>query len=269
MRLVEILARELKEWPAKECLAIAQDRNGFVYFWNTLDINCTAGKWGSPGGDGLLDKDWSCGIKEIAEDQCSAIVTRAQWQEAREALSKPADLPPVGATHYIVGAFVVDSWWMREPGDNWYVWSETARHWALDKPSVAQRNLMKQLPVKQDEKPWSGEGLPPAGTVCELRNVAACTDWAQATVVFASRNVVVWDWAGEPAINGLCTAYAHAVEMRPIRTPEQIAAEEREAAIAEMAATAKMATGFGQNLADHAALYDAGYRKVKDGNQET
>ena len=52
--------------------------------------------------------------------------------------------------------------------------------------------------------------------------------------MFASRNVIVWDWVGEPPINGLCTAYAHAVEMRPIRTPEQIAAEEQAKASAQM-----------------------------------
>lgn len=78
---------------------------------------------------------------------------------------------------------------------------------------------------------WDGEGLPPVGTVCEIRNAALGTEWAEATIVFASRNVIVWEWAGEPPINGLCTAYAHAVEMRPVRTPEQIAAEERKTGI--------------------------------------
>ncbi|WP_367604034.1 hypothetical protein AB1N69_10650 [Pseudomonas asiatica] len=103
---------------------------------------------------------------------------------------------------------------------------------------------------------WNGDGIPPAGTVCELRNVAAATDWSQATVVFASRNVIVWDWAGEPAINGLCTAYAHAVEVRPVRTPEQIAAEERESSAYAMCAIAGSLTNI-----DAFNLYDAGYRK--------
>lgn len=108
---------------------------------------------------------------------------------------------------------------------------------------------------------WCGALMPLPGAKCEIRIPAAGTDWAEAIIHFAARNVVVWDWAGEPAINGLCTAYAHAVEMRPVRTPEQIEAEEREKAIAEMADTARNATGFGINLADMAALYDAGYRK--------
>lgn len=109
--------------------------------------------------------------------------------------------------------------------------------------------------VVKAEWPWDGEGLPPAGTVCELRNVAAETGWSQATVAFASRNVIVWDWAGEPAINGLCTAYAHAVEMRPIRTPEQIAADERTKAIDELVKVTCI------NRGEAARIYDAGYRK--------
>lgn len=109
---------------------------------------------------------------------------------------------------------------------------------------------------------WNGEGLPPAGTVCELRNVAAGTAWSEATIVFASRNVVVWDWVGEPMVNGLCTAYAHAVEMRPVRTPEQIAAEEREEEVKAMTAL-NPDENPNQALTKWLceALYDAGYRK--------
>lgn len=332
MKLVEILARELKEWP---------EGARFVLF---------DGVKGAYADMGIGYRNLDIDASECDDIPHNSEVTRAQWQEAREALSKPieslalhnqiagrayrwhlapegtthaisengkttwymrepanwyrydedrkhwdvlvhmpeerirqlsvrpdepmasltsGEKPPCGApanaTHYIMGAYVVDSWWMREPGDNWYVWAETAKHWALDKPSAAQKNLMKRLPIKQDEKPWSGEGLPPAGTVCELRNVAACTDWAQATVVFASRNVVVWDWAGEPAINGLCTAYAHAVEMRPIRTPEQIAAEERENQISDICIIFDRDPNSPTNRNHAARLYDAGYRKVKDG----
>ncbi|WP_411959397.1 hypothetical protein ACK56M_09915 [Pseudomonas sp. s4] len=113
--------------------------------------------------------------------------------------------------------------------------------------------------VKRPE--WNGEGIPPAGTVCELRNVAAETEWSQATVVFASRNVIVWDWAGEPAINGLCASYAHAVEVRPVRTPEQIAAEERSKSIAEIVKLVGWEYGVVGSDEAAARIYDAGYRK--------
>lgn len=107
---------------------------------------------------------------------------------------------------------------------------------------------------------WVGIGPPPSGTVCELRNVAAGTEWAEATIVFASRNVVVWDWVGEPPINGLCTAYAHAVEMRPIRTPEQIAEEEARARIIKFAADIKEAGWESPEMLAH-YLDGHGYRK--------
>lgn len=106
---------------------------------------------------------------------------------------------------------------------------------------------------------WSGEGLPPVGTVCELR-AHKLTDWSMAKIEFAYRNVIVWDWIGEPSMNGLCAAYAHNVEFRPIRTPEQVAAEERESEIKAMADIYRDAPGLGVE-SGIAALYDAGYRK--------
>lgn len=102
---------------------------------------------------------------------------------------------------------------------------------------------------------WSGEGLPPVGR-CELRMISTGGDWHVADIKFASRNVVVWDWEDEPAINGLCTAYVHTVQFRPIRTKEQIAVEAREAAIKDLM---QLDDIYYQQAA---AIYDAGYRKV-------
>lgn len=110
---------------------------------------------------------------------------------------------------------------------------------------------------------WTGDGLPPVGTVCELRNVSAGTCWAKAHIKFASRNVVVWDWDGEPAMNGLCTAYLHALEIRPTRTPEQIAAEEREKAVSQMAVIALAGDNQLVTKVYLERLYDAGYRRVE------
>ena len=253
MKLVEILARELKEWPegAESVDQSVVDRELYAY-----------------SSDGEFVQT-SIFLSESSDNPYEE-VTRAQWQEAREALSKPANFAepnwneaPGGFDYFIQwphkgmrGNFYrIDG--DRYVRDNDYYASVKEVH---DDSDI----IVTKRPIVVSDKTWSGEGLPPAGTVCELRNVAACTDWAQATVVFASRNVVVWDWAGEPAINGLCTAYAHAVEMRPIRTPEQIAAEEREQAISEMIQFCSELP-CRQSCAD---LYDAGYRKVKDGNQE-
>lgn len=117
---------------------------------------------------------------------------------------------------------------------------------------------------------WTGEGLPPVGTVCEIR-AHKLNDWSPATIKFAARNVIVWDWEAEPALNGLCTAYAHAIEIRPIRTPEQIAADEREAKAKSMWQQIYFNTD--PNYWDHApegtrdtfrAAIDAGWQKKSD-----
>ena len=112
---------------------------------------------------------------------------------------------------------------------------------------------------------WNGEGLPPVGTVCEIR-AHKLNDWSPATIKFAARNVIVWDWEAEPALNGLCTAYAYAIEIRPIRTPEQIAAEERNSGIDAILDAYTYTVGpCTHKLAYSQAmrLYDAGIRKVQ------
>lgn len=115
------------------------------------------------------------------------------------------------------------------------------------------------VPVAVPNQAWTGQGLPPAGTVCEVKYF---DDWNQTTIIGVdSRGLTVFEspWAGSQ------TPYAaigYAEAFRPIRTPEQIAAEEREKAIDRMAEIAHTATGFCVNRADFAALYDAGYRSL-------
>lgn len=177
MKLVDILARELEVWPeGLECLS---QLKGTGYIIN---------------GKGFDGRAFDA--LQIADEThiAGAIVTRAEWQAAVDALNKPA------------------------------------------------------------EPAWNGIGDPASGTVCELRHVSAQTDWCKATIAFASRNVLVWDWDGEPAL-----AYRHAVEVRPVRTPEQIAAEERERDIDKMVSVV-LTDNIRANCAD---LYDAGYRKFE------
>lgn len=105
---------------------------------------------------------------------------------------------------------------------------------------------------------WNGEGLPPVGTVCEYKRVH---EWQKVEVFAVKPN-----YNGSQTVlvtyeNGCWAGCAEPSSFRPVRTPEQIAAEDRDKAIAEMVETARKATGFGQNRADYAALYDAGYRK--------
>ncbi|WP_085701939.1 hypothetical protein [Pseudomonas sp. B15(2017)] len=108
--------------------------------------------------------------------------------------------------------------------------------------------------------PWDGKGLPPVGAEIEAmmrRNMHDDYAWHRAKVVHGAFPLS----PGEVLVFALeTTSPAWVDEFRPIRTPEQIAQQEREAAIEEMDAV------FSSNFEGHRkdglqALYDAGYRK--------
>lgn len=110
--------------------------------------------------------------------------------------------------------------------------------------------------IERPAAAWNGKGLPPVGTVCEIKRVPHGS-WGEATVRFSSDNVIVWDWSDEPVVNGKCCSYAHEVECRPIRTPEQIAEVAKQEAIAQLIAD----TGGELGPSGAALLYSLGYRK--------
>ncbi len=117
------------------------------------------------------------------------------------------------------------------------------------------------------EPQWSGKGLPPVGKFCEfycehgswvgeLINGAPVEILAHYSQKADSDKVAVFAFASK---HGRRVSQAVASCFRPFRTPEQIAAEEREAAISEMA---ECANGmYFPNRYLLGDLYDAGYRK--------
>lgn len=93
-------------------------------------------------------------------------------------------------------------------------------HW----PHINDIQLIKSATV------WNGpeDGLPPVGTVCELRTRNG--GWGEAEIKYHGRAVCVWLWVRR---DGNTEQVEHAespdrLEFRPIRTAEQLAAEERE-----------------------------------------
>lgn len=118
---------------------------------------------------------------------------------------------------------------------------------------------------------WNGEGLPPVGVECEFRSGLdksngwiwrpLLEDGIKVTVIahYSPCNdgelVAVFKYGDDE--RGRQTDQAVAGCFRPIRTPEQIAAEEREKAVRDMLLCLKLP------LAEATAydLYDAGYRK--------
>lgn len=106
---------------------------------------------------------------------------------------------------------------------------------------------------------WSGEGLPPVGVVCEAR--WGRTNWSRC-VVFAHKPNANGGTDVLVDVDGDWTFFDKPSMFRPLRTPEQIAADERESAVSEMRSRFAIYDIAGvpwENL--FAQMYDAGYRK--------
>ncbi|MBI7227419.1 hypothetical protein JEU54_18145 [Pseudomonas aeruginosa] len=102
------------------------------------------------------------------------------------------------------------------------------------------------------DKPWDGQGLPPIGTVCEYRHMI-WPEYRPCEIRYISEeSLVAYDDAQEQFYRTCDMLF------RPIRTPEQIAAEEREKAVGDMAMSIQ---GVPYQHPTLYALYDAGYRR--------
>lgn len=111
--------------------------------------------------------------------------------------------------------------------------------------------------LKKRPAAWTGEGRPPVGTVCEHRTGPGMS-WSKSKVLaYGEKKVFYQDYGGYE-----WSRPYDEIEFRPIRTPEQIAAEEREEAIRQMVEDTNVLTGV---IADRrimaGQLYDAGWRK--------
>lgn len=105
---------------------------------------------------------------------------------------------------------------------------------------------------------WTGEGMPPAGTVCEAMLPSAGHQWVEGLVVWHHPELE----GSAAVIHGGGRLVGWSSAFRPIRTPEQIALEERERAINGMIADTNILTGIMSDRRIMAGqLYDAGYRK--------
>lgn len=163
---------------------------------------------------------------------------------------------PAGATHYRADS--ASPWRMLEDGE-WYAWESDEENWI----SIVDPQPDRYLPIGNGTFAWGGTGLPPVGTVCELRTRRAENDpsgWNKAEIMYSSGTAVVWRWHLHRAEFG--SEWCN-VEFRPIRTLEQIAAEEREKAIQEIdhLINEQMGNLNVRELAE--AIHDAGFRKVE------
>lgn len=122
------------------------------------------------------------------------------------------------------------------------------------------------IPIKAEPE-WTGEGLPPIGMVCEYNargNGRGDPLFVSVEVKYVSDQSIVIMCIGVPEGENkenigvelsLMVGVQLTGKFRPIKTPEQIAAEKRDAAIKEMQRLVGSCNTF-----PFAELYDYGYR---------
>lgn len=104
------------------------------------------------------------------------------------------------------------------------------------------------------DKPWDGQGLPPVGITCE--------SWRSGVrrIVKILGHGDEYIFVREDDGREILLSIGDGREFRQIRTPEQIAAEERAKAIEEMCFAVETLT-----VKQAKALYDVGYRRQEEG----
>ncbi|HBO3356367.1 TPA: hypothetical protein L4S42_004211 [Pseudomonas aeruginosa] len=166
---------------------------------------------------------------------------------------------PEGATHWEPSGPDFNKGWMKKEGNEWFYWSEGSNRWFQGKLSCNVSADREATFEARPQEAWDGQGLPPVGTTCivEPHN----TLWGFSSTSGHERKILAYHtdyvWLG----NGdtpLETTRIDKVDFRPIPTPEQIAAEEREKAVGDMAMSIQ---GVPYQYPTLYALYDAGYRR--------
>lgn len=155
---------------------------------------------------------------------------------------------PKGATHY--NPMCGD--WYKVSGVSADCWSNFKGGWH---PAHIWESR-KDYCIARPSPPWNGQGLPPVGTVCEMKY---CGEWEKTEILCIGvkhvfiRQIAVTGEAFE------CSLNLSACQFRPIRTPEQIAADERKSVIDDLMRL--YIEGASGHIGGIAAIYEAGYRK--------
>lgn len=89
MKLVQLLAKELKEWPESAKYITQEDDDGSVALWYRAKPKYKSGEWVLD--RNLDDSDYAYTLHGIdtASDNKTSIVTQDQWKAEREKMNKP------------------------------------------------------------------------------------------------------------------------------------------------------------------------------------
>lgn len=169
---------------------------------------------------------------------------------------------PEGATHWEPRGIVFGEGWMKKAGNEWSYWLEGSEVWAgvwADCFVSAEREATFEA---RPQEARDGQGLPPVGIEAEVIWDGADIAYFRAKILAHDEDRVVFRWC-EGESKGQYGSYAvlkfgSLPAFRPLRTPEQIAAEEREKAVGDMAMSIQ---GVPYQYPTLYALYDAGYRR--------
>ena len=168
---------------------------------------------------------------------------------------------PEGATHY---NHTCSGWYKVTRIGAVFFWNGHTSEWRPARFWDDRKHDCIQRPTTPS---WSGEGIPPVGVRVLIMNPEkfAITDYGQefvgeeCTVRAVFVNDLDYRMVAVEKVGGACCCFLSEMCF-PIRTHEQIAADEREAAIDAMLA-ATPAPGSDISLRVCEQLYDAGYRK--------
>jgi hypothetical protein len=153
-------------------------------------------------------------------------------------------------------------WYKLNEGRNLMVWFPKAGIWNESQYSKVANHWVSR-PVS-----WNGEGLPPVGLRCEAAIPHTSGPDNERSFIWVEGSVIAYY-----EIKGKAYAWfaeddgfypPNVLEFRPVRTPEQIAADERSDAIKQMVlAIMQNTSGIsrGEARCCSNALHDAGYRK--------
>lgn len=139
----------------------------------------------------------------------------------------------------------------------WFWWSEVTKEWVETFSVPVKRKATFEA---RPQETWDGQGLPPVGTVCEVKH--RDIGWVRCEIVahksFSCGGLThAIAWIDENTLD-----QSQGLRFRQLRTPEQIAAEEREKAVGDMAMSIQ---GVPYQYPTLYALFDAGYRRQEEG----
>lgn len=159
---------------------------------------------------------------------------------------------PEGATHWDSRGNACTIGFMK-PGvraDEWEYFGISG-DWILYGP--IGRSLKESMIARPEALTWGGDGRPPAGVTCQYQHDQHCGVWYEGEILYISNEYTIV----KGGVTGEQQYYTRNLSFRPIRTPEQIAAEEREQCIQDIASN----IGRGTFYEDAERLYELGYRK--------